>query len=222
MAKLFAPILAGAELRDRLVACVGIGVALVIVGVQGAVVHGHGVGAPWIVAPMGASAVLLFAVPTSPMAQPWPIIGGTGLSALIGVAAGRAFGHGALSGGLAVALAIGLMSITRSLHPPGGAAALTAALGPTDWLFPLAPVAMNAAVLVLLGWSFHRMRGHAYPHRSPAPVAPASWPIAVDDADVDAVLADLGETFDISREDLRELVRRLELQALARLGSAST
>ncbi|MFO1253495.1 MAG: HPP family protein [Inhella sp.] len=40
---------------------------------------------PWLVAPLGASAVLVFAVPASPLAQPWAVLGGNGLSALLGV-----------------------------------------------------------------------------------------------------------------------------------------
>ena len=102
---------------------------------------------------MGASAVLLFAVPASPMAQPWPIIGGNSLSALTGFAVGEALGHGAIACGIGVGLAIGVMSVTRSLHPPGGAAALTGVIGGSlvsdaGWWFPLAPVALDAVVLV--------------------------------------------------------------------------
>ncbi|HWH20177.1 MAG TPA: HPP family protein [Solirubrobacterales bacterium] len=175
---------------------------------------------------MGASAVLLFAVPASPMAQPWPIIGGNSLSALTGFAVGSALGHGALACGIGVGLAIGVMSATRSLHPPGGAAALTGVIGgglvdPAGWWFPLAPVALDAVLLVAVGWAFHRLSGHRYPHpevpqpqatQDPSPTAR----VGVRDEDLDAVLAGIGETFDIDREDLRLLLSELELQVLAR------
>ncbi len=90
---------------------------------------GNGPHVPLLVAPMGASAVLLFAVPASPLAQPWSIIGGNTISALIGVIVAHFVHEPALATGIAVALAIAAMSFTRCLHPPGGAAALTAVLG---------------------------------------------------------------------------------------------
>lgn len=221
----FNPILLGATARDRVFACLGAIVGIVLAALIGSLVHGSDDALPWIVAPIGASAVLLFAVPTSPMAQPWPIVGGNALSALVGFAVGQALGHGALACGLAVGLAIAVMSVTRSLHPPGGAAALTGALGGSlvdsaGWLFPVAPVALNALVLVGVGWSFHRLSGHPYPHpkgvavvtRDPLP----SERVGVRDEDLDAVLAGIGETFDIEREDLRLLLGQLEMQVLAR------
>jgi CBS domain-containing membrane protein len=199
----------------------GIGLA----GLIAAVIHGNGEATPWLVAPMGASAVLLFAVPASPMAQPWPIIGGNSLSALTGFAVGSALGHGAIACGIGVGLAIGVMSVTRSLHPPGGAAALTGVIGgglvdPAGWWFPLAPVALDAVLLVAVGWLFHQLSGHPYPHR-PEPRSPTADPppaarVGLRDEDLDAVLAGIGETFDIDRADLRLLLGELETQVLAR------
>lgn len=218
-------ILPGATARGRLFACLGAVVGVALSGLIGALVHGQGEALPWLVAPMGASAVLLFAVPASPMAQPWPIVGGDTLSALVGFAVGQALGHGAIACGLGVGLAIAVMSLTRSLHPPGGAAALTGVLGGSlvdsaGWWFPVAPVALNAVVLVAVGWMFHRLSGHPYPHRQP-PESPTRDPlptrrVGVREEDLDAVLAGIGETFDIEREDLRLLLGQLELQVQAR------
>lgn len=219
-------ILPGATVRDRALACVGIVVGVGLSGLIGALVHGQGEALPWIVAPMGASAVLLFVVPASPMSQPWPIVGGNALSAFVGFAVGAWLGHGVLACGLAVGLAVALMSVTRSLHPPGGAAALTGVLGGSlvdaaGWWFPLAPVALNAVVLVAVGWLFHRfLSGHPYPHpQVPAPLTRDPLPserVGVRDEDLDAVLAGVGETFDIERDDLRLLLSRFEMQVLAR------
>ncbi|MFT3864721.1 MAG: HPP family protein [Solirubrobacterales bacterium] len=220
----FRPILPGATARDRALACLGAVVGVGLAGFIGALFHGDGEALPWLIAPMGASAVLLFAVPASPMAQPWPIIGGDSLSALVGFAVGQAFGHGSIAAGLAVGLAIAVMSMTRCLHPPGGAAALVGALGGSlvesaGWWFPLAPVALNAVVLVGVGWLFHRFSSHPYPHRQPAIVPTADLPptqrVGVREEDLDAVLAEMGEAFDVSREDLRELLGRLELEVVA-------
>ena len=88
--RIFVPNLAGATLRDRLFACLG---ALIGIGVTGAIcslLYGANPHLPLLVAPMGASAVLLFAVPSSPLAQPWSILGGNTISALVGVTAARA------------------------------------------------------------------------------------------------------------------------------------
>jgi CBS domain-containing membrane protein len=220
--RIFRPILPGATGRDRILACLAALVGIFLTGLIAALVHGDGETLPWLAAPIGASAVLLFAVPASPMAQPWPIIGGNSLSALTGFAVGDALGHGAIACGIGVALAIGVMSVTRSLHPPGGAAALTGVIGGSlvsdaGWWFPLAPVALDAIVLVAIGWAFHRfVSGHPYPHRK-APAAPTADPapavrVDVSDEDLDAVLARVGETFDIDREDLRLLLAELEIQ----------
>lgn len=223
--RVFNPILPGATGRGRILACLGALVGIFLTGWIAALIHGDGEALPWIVAPMGASAVLLFAVPASPMAQPWPIIGGNSLSALTGFAVGEALGHGAIACGIGVALAIGVMSVTRSLHPPGGAAALTGVIGgalvsDAGWWFPLAPVALDAAVLVAVGWAFHRFfSGHPYPHlHAPAPPIQqptATIPIGVSDEDLDAVLARVGETYDIDRDDLRMLLTELEVQVLS-------
>jgi CBS domain-containing membrane protein len=224
--RVFNPILPGATGRDRVLACLGALVAIFLTGWIGALLHGDGEALPWIVAPMGASAVLLFAVPASPLAQPWPIIGGNSLSALTGFAVGSVLGHGAIACGIGVGLAIGVMSVTRSLHPPGGAAALTGVIGGSlvsdaGWWFPLAPVALDAVVLVAIGWAFHRFfSGHPYPHAK-APASPTQDPlptvrVGVRDEDLDAVLGRVGETFDIDRGDLRALLSQLELQVLSR------
>jgi CBS domain-containing membrane protein len=220
----FAPILPGATARGRLFACLGAAVGIALAGLIAGWFHGDGEALPWLVAPMGASAVLLFAVPASPMAQPWPIIGGNTISALVGFAVGQAIGHGALACGVGVGLAIAVMSVTRSLHPPGGAAALTGVIGGSlvdsaGWWFPLAPVALDAVLLVAVGLLFHRLSGHPYPHLGGA--APTEDPaparrFEVSDEDLDAVLAESGETYDIDREDLRLLLGELESRVLAR------
>ena len=44
---------------------------------------------PLLVAPLGASAVLAFALPASPLAEPWSVVGGNVMSALVGVAAAK-------------------------------------------------------------------------------------------------------------------------------------
>lgn len=225
----FRPILAGANLKDRLVASLGAIVGICVTALVCTLSLGRGWETPFIVAPMGASAVLVFAVPASPLAQPWSVIGGNTISALIGVAVRMAVPDPVLATGIGVGLAIAVMSLARCLHPPGGAAALTAVLaGPavasSGFMFALLPVGVNSVLLTLIGFGFHKLSRHSYPHR-PAPT-PANLHATADPAptlrvgfqtaDIDAALSDLDDTFDISREDLDRLLRQVELRALAR------
>lgn len=227
--QLFAPILAGATLKDRLIGCLGALVGICLTSLVCSMAMGGDPQLPLIVAPMGASAVLLFAVPASPLAQPWPIIGGNTISALVGVAVSQTVADPLLAVGMAVALAIFAMSLTRSLHPPGGAAALTAVIGGAavsraGFWFPFVPVALNALILVALGILFHRLAGKQYPHAQVIkPVnlhetrdPPPTLRVGFTSADIDAAVAKFDETLDISRADLDILLRQVEQEALVR------
>src|SRR4051812_43568415 len=86
---IFAPILAGARLGDRLIACAGALFGIPLTGLICAQLPAMAAALPILLATMGASAILLFAVPASPMAQPWPTIGGNIVSAVVGVAVTR-------------------------------------------------------------------------------------------------------------------------------------
>ncbi|TPK70041.1 HPP family protein [Mesorhizobium sp. B2-4-18] len=226
--RLFVPILAGATLRERILACIGATIGIALTGVISGLAMGGGPHVALLVAPMGASAVLLFAVPASPLAQPWSIIGGNSISALVGVTVAHFIHDPVIASGLAVALAIAAMSFTRCLHPPGGAAALTAVLGgpaviSAGFLFPFVPVALNSTILVALGFLFHKLARRNYPHVA-APVAnshgtadpPAQQRVGFRPEDIDAALTTLDETFDIDRDDLERLLRQVELQAMVR------
>jgi len=208
-------LLAGANWPDRLLACAGALFGIAVTALIGGLIPASA--APFLVAPMGASAVLIYAVPASPLAQPWPVIGGNMLSVLVGLACATLFGHGALVAGLAVGVAILLMSLLRCLHPPGGACALLPVLGGPAIIakglaFAFVPVALNAAVLVCVGLAFHRLSRHSYPHRPAAPAPVAS----LQRQDIDAALAEAHESFDIAREDLAALLDRAEAHAKAR------
>ncbi|GGE82485.1 HPP family protein [Sphingomonas prati] len=213
----FNPILPGATLSGRLIACLGAALGITLTIVLCATVPLSVADLPIIVAPLGASAVLVFAVPASPLAQPWPVIGGNILSTLIGVAAFRMIPDMALAAGIAVGGAILAMSLFRCLHPPGGAAALTAVIGgpavhTAGFGFALFPVGLNSLALVLIGVLFHRATMHRYPHR---PAGTPSAP-ALHAADIDAALDDMHEGFDIDRADLDALLTHAERHAVAR------
>lgn len=172
----------------------------------------------WIVAPIGASAVLVFAVPNSPLAQPWSVIGGNTLCAAIGALCGMALPDPAWAGAAAVALAIGAMFSLRCLHPPGGAAALLCALSGVPLHFALFPVAANCVLLVCVAVAYNRLTGRRYPHGQGSPAATPSAPAGsrFSAADLDAALARYNQVLDISRDDLEELLHHAESAAYER------
>jgi CBS domain-containing membrane protein len=194
---------------------------------------GNGLAHPLLVAPMGASAVLLFAVPASPLAQPWSVFGGNVVSALAGTFIALLIPDPTLAAAMAVGLAITAMSLLRCLHPPGGAVALSAVLGavhaPPSYMFALVPVGVNTALLVAIAILFHRLAGHNYPHAppakpnathgtsDPAPVARTPSP-----QDIEAALDNFGETLDIDPADLQAVLRDAELRAAERSHGALT
>lgn len=223
------PRMAGTNLRKRMIACLGALIGIALAGV----ISGWAVGGvehlPLLVAPMGASAVLLFAVPASPLAQPWSIIGGNTISALVGIGVAHLVPDKAIAAAIAVALAIAVMSLLRCLHPPGGAASLLSVLGgpaAASWnfSFAIAPVALNSILLVLIGLVFHRFSRHSYPHRPKVVMArhhgtkdlPPQLRVELTEDDIDTALAEGDEPLDIAREDLHRIVRRAELSALER------
>lgn len=189
-------------------------------------------GWPWLLAPLGASAVLVFAVPASPLAQPWPVFGGDLLSALVGLTAAALIPWPPLAAAVAVGAAIAVMSVARCLHPPGGACALLAALGSPaiaahGWIALLLPLALNATVVIAVGYAWNNLTGHRWPHRLPGALprnpVPASGPNGAryEPADLDIVLENWDEVLDVSREDLDALFRAVERQVERRWNNDS-
>jgi len=177
----------------------------------------------WFVAPMGASAVLLFGVPNSPLAQPWSVVGGNFVSALSGVTVSMWISNPAIACGVAACLAIALMFQLRCLHPPGGAVALTVILGGTathqaGYLFAFTPILLNSVSLALLAIVFNNLAGRRYPHPLAA-VEAKPQPVAID---VPITRHDLhealmqGQLIDIDEDDLQELLLQAEKIALSR------
>ena len=219
----FLPVSTNTGLRECVVGALGAFIGLCGTGLlcQWAL----GIEAHWLIAPMGASAVLLFAAPASPLAQPWSILVGNGVSALMGVASATLVPDPALASALAVTLAIGAMFLTRSLHPPGGAVALTAVIGGEGIRqlgvgYVLLPVLINSSLLLVLGLCYNRLLGRRYPNG--AKVAPNPHQTAdpqpsarlASATDIDFALKQHGELLDISRQDLQVLLQEAQLHAL--------
>lgn len=183
----------------------------------------------WFIAPMGASAVLLFVVPSSPLAQPWSVFGGNVISALVGVACLQwlpvpLWLLAGLSGGLAIAV----MLLCRCLHPPGGAVALTAVLSGAavrqmGFEFVLTPVAINSALMVLAAIGFNRLVGRQYPHRQVTRPSPHQTTDLLPSARAGFDIEDLKQAFgrhdgflDIGAKDLEQLFNNAKAQAFER------
>ena len=200
-----APLAIDRSERLRVVVGAALGVLLTALLSQA---FGGAAATAWLVAPMGATTVLVFAVPSSPMAQPWAVIGGNVVSALVGIACARWVGP--VSGAIAAMLAL------RCLHPPGGACALLTALtGVTDPTFALFPVLVNSLLLMAAALAYHRATRQAHPQTLPAAQARAAPESAID-ADLDAVIARYNQVLDIHREDLKALLEDTRLQGYQR------
>ncbi|MDF2964610.1 MAG: hypothetical protein K0S39_6345 [Paenibacillus sp.] len=117
-----------------------------------------------VMAPFGATCVLIFALPDSPLAQPRNVIGGHVLSTLVGLLMLTLFGAHTWSIALAVGLAIGVMQWTRTVHPPAGANPLVVMLSAAKWSFLFTPVLLGAFLIVMIGYLYHKTaRTSAYP-----------------------------------------------------------
>lgn len=214
----FLPAAMPVDARERWRVAVGAGIGLLLTALVSLGLARGDAGLPWLVAPLGASAVLVFGLPASPLAQPWSVVGGNSISALVGIVCVMAFGHSPAVAALAVGLAIVAMFATRSLHPPGGASALLVVLsGVHDPLFALTPVFTHSLLLALAGMVYNNATGKRYPHgqrlAAPAPSAPAP---VFSDADLDAVLKRYNQVLDVSRDDLQLLLSQTEVEAYRR------
>jgi CBS domain-containing membrane protein len=206
-----------ADGRERLRAAVGALLGLLATALLAHALAPTGSNVAWLVAPIGASAVLVFAAPASPFAHPWAVVGGNTFSALAGIACVQLLGAGPAAMACAVGLAIAVMFALRCLHPPGGACALLVALGGIgDVHFALQPVLEDSLLLAAAGIAYNRATGRAYPQAPAAPTSPVALRRSFTDADLDAVLARYNQALDVSREDLHMLLEQAQTQAWRR------
>ena len=116
----------------------------------------------WIMAPFGASCVLLYAAASSPLAQPRNVILGHVIAACVGLVFLKFLSVTALSIAAAVGLAIALMQLFKCIHPPAGAnplvILLTAQHTAYDWDFLIFPVLSGAVLLVLIAKLIHKIQ----------------------------------------------------------------
>lgn len=181
----------------------------------------------YLVAPFGASSVLLFAVPNSPLAQPWSAIVGNTVAALVGVAVCLLVTDPALRIALAVGLAITATILCRAIHPPAGAVAMTAAMSPDaiahlGFWFALTPIAVGTVFLVLLATAYARLTGRHYPFRQfddPSGHGTKNRNpterLGLSEEELTGILERYRQSFNLGVKDLARLIGAAELQAVA-------
>ncbi|MDH3514603.1 MAG: HPP family protein [Gammaproteobacteria bacterium] len=208
--------------REKVISAVG-----AFLGILAAAVISQSFGikaAPLLIASMGASSVLLFAAPHSPMAQPWPFVGGHLVSALIGVTCFLSVPEPLAAAAAAVALAIFVMHLTNCLHPPGGATALAMVIGGTEmhqlgYGAVLDPVGLNVVALLLIALLVNNLSpGRRYPVLAPAatgqiPTSPSLTfgRLTLSKEDIESALKDMNAYIDVAEKDLEEIYNRAAL-----------
>ena len=219
------PLSMGEKLRSVLAAFI----AILLVGyVSSQFVSG--IGLPVLVASMGASAVLLFAISHSPLSQPWPMIAGNIFPALIAVTCAKYVPNLVVAAAISVALSLLVMLLLRCLHPPGGALALLPLLADKSvhelgYSFVLEPVGLNLIILLMLGFIINNLLpGRHYPARA-VPVRddihkhddPASLDrLGINQADLHNALKQMDTFLDVSEEDLGQIYKMAGMQAYRR------
>ncbi len=165
-----------------------------------------------IIPSMGATAVLLFAAPHAPFSQPWNVIGGHAFSAIAGVACWQLIPDYTIAASASVGLAIGVMYLTRCIHPPGGATALAAVIG-TEKLHNLGfsyefqPVLLNAFTILLVAIIFNAMfkwrqyPAHLHTKRQQVKQIPAEYG-PINHEDFVYALSHIDTYVDIDEDDL--------------------
>jgi CBS domain-containing membrane protein len=208
---------------EKLVASLGGVIGITLIAIISFQVTGAS-GAALIVPSMGASAVLVFAVPHGKLSQPWALIGGNLISAIAGVTCYKLIPDTFLAAGVAVGLAIGLMHVFNCIHPPGGATALAAVIGgpainSLGYGYVLTPILLNVSIIFIVAIAFNNL----FPwRRYPGAVmmrftdknqqpATADQTNLIDKRAIEKAITDMDLVMDITVEDLQRVIK-LSLQ----------
>lgn len=180
-----------------------------------------------LLGPLGASAVLLFAVSSGALAQPWSIVGSYGVATVVAVITLHFCPPGMAAAALAVGGSLVFMAVLRCLHPPGAALTICVIfggpeLGQMGWHVLYATM-FNALGLLACALVYNNVTGVRYPKLPAAPPSPHATQdplpqerIGITSADLDEALNELGGFVDIQREDLKQIIRTTERNALRR------
>ena len=206
---------------EKLISAVGafFGILAVYWGVRWCFPDGfmHTAGTLIMVTSMGASAVLLFAVPQGALSQPWAVIGGHMLSAFVGVTCHQLFPYETWTPALAVGLAVGVMHYARCIHPPGGATALAAVIGGAeiyqlDYWYLVFPILINVVSIISMAivfnacFSWRRYPAHLTRRKLAKPAVASERQFELTQEDFSAAMEQLNSYVDITSENLTQLL----------------
>lgn len=194
-----APLSARERWISALAGCLGI---LLIQGILTVLPAGEKLS--YLLAPLGASTVILFALPHSPLAQPWSLVGGLLLSALIGYGCGLWVQPAWLAIGLALGLSIWLTALLRCMHPPGGAMAVVFTIAAQQHTVSLLTALLNAVAALIAVLAINNlMPGRRYPQCAPVRTPAVRPPRrSIRHEDLQHALEKLDTYLDVSEEDL--------------------
>ncbi len=182
----------------------------------------------FVVASMGASAVLFFAAPHSPLAQPWAFVGGHLVSAAVGVTCYKLIPDSFGAVAAAVSLAIIAMHFLHCLHPPGGSTALLAVAGGSSihelgYGYVIAPVGLNVVLFLVLALVVNNLiPGRRYPPRARQPSESkqaqelVGWPLGkfgLTREDLEGALKAMDAFIDVTEQDLEQIYAKALLQS---------
>jgi CBS domain-containing membrane protein len=226
------PAIGPPQLREMLRACIGAGIGLTLcIFLVRLTRVPLTVDAPdptlLLIAPLGATTMLAFAVPSSPLAQPWSALVGNTVSALVGVAVITTVHEPWLAMGLSVTCAMLAMMLLRATHPPAAGVALGVVLTaesvrPLGFSYAFSPVMLDTALLLLVAVGYNRLTGRMYPFRQPIKHGPrdvgeAGLRPVIKGADLTEILQRLRLDANIGAGDLARLIDAAHQQAAEHL-----
>ena len=182
-----------------------------------------------VLIPIAATAVLVFAVPHGALSQPWPVIAGNTLSAVVGVLCYSCFSDSLFSMALALGISVLVMNLCRCLHPPGGATALSAVAGgdvitASGFDFVLFPVLFCSVTIVLMAvllnlpftWRLYPAQWFHSKTRV-QPIAPRDRDIELTSEDFLLAVQQHDSFIDITEDSWVELLEQAKLNAQSNL-----
>jgi len=187
---------------------------------------------PMIVASMGASAVILFFIPNSPLAQPWPFIGGQLCSALVGMSCALNISETASASAVAVGGSILVMLMLRCLHPPGAATALAPVMAghsitSLGYSFVLIPVALNVGIMLIVSivvnrWVMNReypsaLGSKTTPKKQQRTTTQVHYKTSVSEQDIELALSNTDSFVDITPSELSQLLNAAAMNSFKRI-----
>ncbi|MGY2293713.1 HPP family protein [Pseudomonas sp. SDO528_S397] len=178
-----------------------------------------------LIGPLGASAVLLFAVSSGALAQPWSIIGSYLCAGVVALLVARVLGRSLESACLAAGMTVILICWLRCLHPPAGGLAMSLVLADPasvalGW-HELGAVMLGAGALLTFALAYNNATRTRYPKGALETPAPAFMPTSVENPgitaqDLQRALAEREQFFDVTPQELEDLIQASERHARRR------